>query len=88
MARLPNSITDILKSFILNFASKKKLKEIKTICVGNIYVGGTGKTPLTIKLYHMLRDLNYKVSTVKKFYKNQKIKDFVKHKGNKKAYFK
>ena len=60
-----------INNFILNFTSKKKLKEIKTICVGNIYVGGTGKTPLTIKLYHMLRDLNYKVSTVKKYYKNQ-----------------
>ena len=24
--------------------SKKKYKEIKTICVGNIYIGGTGKT--------------------------------------------
>jgi tetraacyldisaccharide 4'-kinase len=60
-----------INNFILNFASKKKLEKIKTICVGNIYVGGTGKTPLTIKLYRILRDLNYKVSTVKKFYKNQ-----------------
>ena len=60
-----------INNFVLNSISKKKIKNIKTICVGNIYVGGTGKTPLTIKLYHILRDLNYKVSTVKKFYKNQ-----------------
>jgi len=32
-------------------------------------VGGTGKTPLTIKLYDIFKELNYKVSTAKKFYK-------------------
>jgi tetraacyldisaccharide 4'-kinase len=67
----PLTIFITINNFVLNSISKKKIKNIKTICVGNIYVGGTGKTPLTIKLYHILRDLNYKVSTVKKFYKNQ-----------------
>ena len=45
---------------------------IKTICVGNIYLGGTGKTPLTIKIYEILKQLNIKVATVKKNYPNQK----------------
>ncbi len=45
---------------------------IKTICVGNIYLGGTGKTPLTIKLYEILSKLNHKVATVKKNYSSQK----------------
>ena len=67
----PLTILITINNFILNFVSKEKSKKIKTICVGNIYVGGTGKTPLTIKLYNILKDLNYKVSTVKKFYKNQ-----------------
>ena len=48
---------------------KKKFK-IKTICVGNIYVGGTGKTSLSIKLYETLKK-NYKVVFVKKKYSNQ-----------------
>ena len=68
---LPLTIILIINNFVLNIVSKEKFKRIKTICVGNIYLGGTGKTPLTIKLYHILRDLNYKVSTVKKFYKDQ-----------------
>ena len=67
----PLTIFIIINNFILNFVSKEKSKKIKTICIGNIYVGGTGKTPLTIKLYNILKGLNYKVSTIKKFYRNQ-----------------
>ena len=67
----PLTIFIIINNLILNFVSKEKSKKIRTICIGNIYVGGTGKTPLTIKIYSMLRDLNIKVATVKKFYKNQ-----------------
>ena len=67
----PLTIFITINNLILNFVSKEKSKKIKTICVGNIYLGGTGKTPLTIKLYNMLNNLNYKVYTVKKFYKNQ-----------------
>ena len=67
---LPLTIFIIINNFILNNVSKKKYKEIKTVCVGNIYLGGTGKTPLTIKIYNILKNLNFKTSTVKKFYKD------------------
>ena len=40
--------------------------QIKTICVGNIYVGGTGKTPLTIKINQILKDLRYQTVFIKK----------------------
>ena len=35
-----------LRNFFYNFIQPKKYSKIKTICVGNIYLGGTGKTPL------------------------------------------
>ena len=61
---------------IINNQKKKKKKnqpnhKIKKICVGNIYVGGTAKTPLTIKIYEILKNLRHKTATIKKYYKGQ-----------------
>ena len=49
---------------------QKKFK-IKTICIGNIYIGGTGKTSLCIQINKILNEKNIKSCFVKKFYKNQ-----------------
>ena len=44
------------------FKKKTKINDfkIKTICVGNIYVGGTGKTSLCIKINEILKKKKYK----------------------------
>ena len=54
----------------LKFTNKTKPK-IKTICIGNIYLGGTGKTSLSLKINEILKTKNIKSCFVKKFYKNQ-----------------
>tara|TARA_B100000003_G_scaffold99168_1_gene88788 strand:+ start:320 stop:1261 length:942 start_codon:yes stop_codon:yes gene_type:complete len=78
----PNIISYILwpLSLFLQFlsylklliVSKKKFKEIKTICVGNIYVGGTGKTSLSLMIYDILLKNKIKTCFIKKYYSDQK----------------
>ena len=51
-----------------NFKKKEKFS-IPVICVGNIYLGGTGKTPLCIELAEIFKKSGKKIAVVKKFYK-------------------
>ena len=46
--------------------------EIPVICVGNIYLGGTAKTPLSINLGKELSILNKKPVIIRKYYKHHK----------------
>ena len=70
----PNLISLLLRpisifpSFInsINF-KKEKIRGIKTICVGNIYLGGTGKTPTCITINNILEKSGYKSTFVKNF---------------------
>jgi len=57
-----------LNSF-LQKQNRRKLK-LKAICIGNIYLGGTGKTPLAHKIFQDLKN-NRKCCVLKKFNKNQ-----------------
>ena len=63
----------IIIGLIVKINSKPKYpnSKIKTICVGNIYIGGTGKTSLTIKIKEILDKNNIKACFIKKFYPNQ-----------------
>jgi len=53
----------------IKYLKKNKKFSIPVICVGNIYVGGTGKTPLCIELTNILKKSNKKIAIIKKFYK-------------------
>jgi len=56
---------------LFKIKSKTRKFKIKTICVGNIYVGGTGKTSLSIKINEILNKKKISSCFIKKFYKDQ-----------------
>ena len=68
---LPLTFPIIINNLFLKTKKNRPIQKIKKICVGNIYVGGTAKTPLTIKIYEILENLKYKTATIKKYYKDQ-----------------
>jgi len=67
---IPLTLVTIIINILKKIKSKKKFK-IKSICVGNIYIGGTGKTPLAIKINDLLRK-KFKSVFIKKKYSDQK----------------
>jgi tetraacyldisaccharide 4'-kinase len=67
----PFTIFVEIHNIISTVIPKKKFTEIKTICVGNLYIGGTGKTPTSLFLYNLLKKNNINPVIAKKFYKNQ-----------------
>ena len=67
---LPLTFFTFLFNYLKKLSPKVKFK-VKTICVGNIYLGGTGKTPLVIKINSILKK-KYKPTIIKKNYVDQK----------------
>ena len=67
---LPFAISFKLIFFLKKILSREYNFSIPVICVGNIYLGGTGKTPICIELFSILKKLNKKPSFVRKKYKS------------------
>ena len=59
-----------LPNFFKRIFTKNYSCSIPVICVGNIYLGGTGKTPLCIELYSMLKSLNRNPVFIRKKYES------------------
>ena len=65
-------LTIILRIYnLLKIKPVYKKTKIKKICIGNIYLGGTGKTSLSIKINQILNKRKLKSCFIKKFYRNQ-----------------
>jgi tetraacyldisaccharide 4'-kinase len=57
--------------FFRRHLGKNKKFPIPIICVGNIYLGGTGKTPICIEIFKILKELNMMPAFIRKKYISQ-----------------
>ena len=62
-------VTLLIIYFKKHFIIKRKFK-IPIICIGNIYIGGTGKTPTSIWLAQEITKLGFRTAILRKLYKN------------------
>ena len=71
----PISLIYYLISVIVRLKESKKFS-VPVICVGNIYLGGTGKTPLALEIFSIVKSLGKKPGFIKKYYNylNDEIK--------------
>lgn len=69
---IPLTLPISISNFLSQFKKKNKSSKIKTICIGNIYIGGTGKTPLVIKIYDILKKIKKNIIIGKKYYTSHK----------------
>ena len=69
-----------ISNFFLDNSSPFKNKAIKTICIGNIYIGGTGKTPSSIKISQILNinhfNFGNKISKISNSLKFNNLEEF------------
>jgi len=78
----PLSFLFSIVCFIKRKSSLQKKFKIPIICVGNIYIGGTGKTPLSIKIASKIKN-NKKPVIIRKYYKSHKDEhELIKQKSN------
>ena len=69
-ALLPITLLYIIFLKIKKFLTKEVEFKSKIICVGNLYLGGTGKTPLSLFIANLLNNSKGKTFIAKKFYQN------------------
>ena len=68
IALYPLSLLFSLVSLIINLFKIQKKFPIPIICIGNIYVGGTGKTPLASEIFKIVKSIGKYPGFVKKGY--------------------
>ena len=68
----PFTFIVLIVIFFKKFFTRPKKFNIPIICVGNIYLGGTGKTPTSIFLAVELANLGFKPAIIRKYYEEHK----------------
>ena len=64
----PFSLLFLIISLGAKFLKSKKKFPIPIVCVGNIYTGGTGKTPLALEIFKITKSYGKNPAFVKKGY--------------------
>ena len=64
----PLSLLFLFGSSLTKFLKIKNKFSIPIICVGNIYIGGTGKTPLALEIFEIIKSIGKNPAFVKKGY--------------------
>ena len=65
---LPFSLLTLIFNIFKSQVITENRFNIPIICVGNIFIGGTGKTPLSIYIYNLLKNKKFKPAIVRKYY--------------------
>jgi len=65
---IPIALTLKLLNLVKRSVTRSNQCSIPIICVGNIYLGGTGKTPLCIEIFSILKNLNMNPAFIRKKY--------------------
>ena len=78
----PISLIIIIKNYYQDNKPKKNYYDFRTICVGNIYIGGTGKTPLVNNLTSHLKKENKTFIIKKNYFSHEDEKKMLESKHN------
>ena len=72
LSLFPLSLIIQLVIFFKKRFTKVSNFKIPIVCIGNIYIGGTGKTPLSILVSKELSKIGRKPAIIRKYYKDHK----------------
>ena len=67
---IPLTLIVLITIYLKKKVTRKIKFNIPIICVGNIYIGGTGKTPTAIYIANELKNMGKNPVILRKFYKN------------------
>ena len=62
----PFSLLFLVTSLVVRLLKTQKKFPIPVICVGNIYLGGTGKTPLALEIFKIVKSSGKNPGFIKK----------------------